>query len=219
MNYEKQRRGMVEQQLGKRGITDPLVLQAMASVEREKFVPVDMRWSAYRDGAFPIGFCQTISQPYIVALMTEAAQLNGGERVLEIGTGSGYGAAVLANIVDKVITIERLDELVKRAENLLREIGYSNVKVLCNDGSKGCPGFAPYDAILVTAGGPEVPASLREQLAVGGRLIMPVGSSETFQSLLRITRRAEEEYEEEDLGPVRFVPLIGEEGWPSESVR
>lgn len=213
MDYEKQRKKMVERQLERRGIADPLVLEAMRSVPREKFVPVEARWMAYRDGAMPIGFGQTISQPYIVALMTEAAQLKGGERVLEIGAGSGYAAAVLAKIADKVITIERIDSLAKRASKILRELGYANVEVISADGTKGCAEHAPYDAILVTAGGPEVPASLREQLAVGGRLVMPVGKSETFQSLLRVTKRSEEEFDEEDLGPVRFVPLIGEEGW------
>ncbi len=213
MDYDKQRRRMVDEQIAERGIDDARVLAAMASVEREKFIPPDLRDLAYQDGPLPIGCGQTISQPYMVALMTQALRLKGGEKVLEIGTGSGYAAAVLGEIAGEVVTIERKQELADRAREKLTEMGYANIHVIAGDGTRGCAEKAPFDAIVVTAGGPLVPQSLRDQLKVGGRLVIPVGSEETFQTLIRITRRTEDEYDEERLCLVRFIPLIGAEGW------
>ncbi len=214
MDFEKLRHRMVDEQISRRDIRDPLVLAAMRKVERDKFVPAEFRNLSYGDGPLPIGCNQTISQPYMVAMMTEALQLKGGEVVLEIGTGSGYAAAVLAEIVRKVVTIERLEELADRARALLAELNYDNVTVIMGDGTKGCPSRAPFDGIVVTAGGPEVPQSLRDQLKISGRLVIPVGACETIQTLLRVTRVNEEEFTEEKLCGVRFVPLVGEEGWP-----
>jgi protein-L-isoaspartate(D-aspartate) O-methyltransferase len=207
---------MVDLQIAGRGIKDELVLAAMRKVPREKFVPADLRSLAYGDGALPIGCGQTISQPYIVALMTEALKLKGGEKVLEIGTGSGYAAAVLAEIAGEVITIECVTELADGARRTLAELGYTNIEVIEGDGTKGHKPSAPYDAIVVTAGGPDVPRSLRNQLKVGGNLVIPVGASHTVQSLLRITKNGVDDFSEEDLCGVRFVPLIGEEGWDKD---
>jgi protein-L-isoaspartate(D-aspartate) O-methyltransferase len=176
----------------------------------------EMREFAYADSPLPIGEGQTISQPYIVAYMTEALELEGGERVLEVGTGSGYAAAVLARIAGEVYTIERHPSLAKTAEATLRRLGYENVQVIEGDGTKGWPDAAPYDAIVVAAGGIEVPPALRSQLAVGGRLVIPVGPTPREQRLVRVTRVGEDQYEEEELLPVRFVPLIGERGWPED---
>jgi protein-L-isoaspartate(D-aspartate) O-methyltransferase len=203
---------MVAQQIAARGVRDPLVLRAMRKVPREAFLADELREFAYEDSPLPIAEEQTISQPYIVAYMIEALGLRGGERVLEIGTGSGYAAAVLAEIADEVYTIERHRSLAERARRLLAELGYSNVHVIHGDGTKGWPETAPYDAIVVTAGGPAVPASLREQLAIGGWLVIPVGPVGD-QRLVRVTRTADDQYREEKLAGVRFVPLIGEEGW------
>ena len=206
-----QREAMVAQQIAARGVRDPLVLRAMRKVPREAFLAEELREFAYEDSPLPIAEEQTISQPYIVAYMIEALGLRGYERVLEIGTGSGYAAAVLAEIADEVYTIERHRSLAERARRLLAELGYSNVHVIHGDGTKGWPEAAPYDAIVVTAGGPAVPASLREQLAIGGRLVIPVGPVGD-QRLVRVTRTADDQYREEKLAGVRFVPLIGEEG-------
>jgi protein-L-isoaspartate(D-aspartate) O-methyltransferase len=208
----RQRERMVTQQIARRGIRDPKLTGAMQSVPREKFVPDDLAEFAYEDSPLPILENQTISQPYIVALMSEALELDGQERVLEIGTGSGYSAAVLAEIASEVYTIERHRTLCESARDRLEKLGYRNVQVRCGDGTKGWPEEAPFDAITVTAGGPAVPESLREQLAVGGRLVIPIGA-EGVQRLLLVRRSAEDRFDEEDLGPVRFVPLIGEEGW------
>lgn len=215
MPFTRNRLRMVEDQVVVRGVDDPLVLSAMRKVQREKFVPAIERSVAYLDGPLPIGFGQTISQPYIVALMTEALQLKGGERVLEIGTGSGYAAAVLAEIADEVITIERFTGLADRAKSVLSTLGYDNVAVVAGDGTKGYPDRAPYDAIVVTAGGPSVPKSLCGQLKIGGRLVIPVGTAETFQTLVRVTKVSNEDFRKENLCEVRFVPLVGEEGWHS----
>lgn len=213
MDFKQRRRYMVDEQVFGRNVSDPLVLVAMRKVERHKFVPAEYLDLAYSDQPLPIGSDQTISQPYIVAMMIEALQLKGGEKVLEIGTGSGYAAAVLAEIADRVITIECIEDLSNRARNLLTELGYDNITALTGDGSRGCEEQAPFDAIVVTAGGPEVPQSLRNQLRSSGRLVMPVGPSETFQLLVRVTKLEPEEYREESLCEVRFVPLVGEEGW------
>jgi protein-L-isoaspartate(D-aspartate) O-methyltransferase len=169
---------------------------------------------AYEDGALPIGEEQTISQPYVVAVMTEALGLRPDDRVLEIGTGSGYAAAVLATIAAEVYTIERLEGLAESARRRLAELGYANVQVRHGDGSLGWPEHAPYDAIVVTASGPDVPTALLNQLAVGGRLVMPVGSKFGRQRLVRIQRTAADSYRRENLEGVVFVPLIGAQGWP-----
>ena len=205
---------MVERQLASRDIVDPLVLSAMGHVPRERFVDSDFKSSAYQDGPLPIGCGQTISQPYIVALMTQALELKGGENVLEIGTGSGYAAAILAEIAGKVTTIEYLAALKQEAENRLDTLGYKNIVVIHGDGTKGYPPNAPYDAIVVTAGGPQVPESLKLQLKIGGRLVIPVGASTSLQSLIKVTRQNQKTFYDEDLCGVRFVPLVGEEGWP-----
>jgi len=204
---------MVEQQVASRGVGSKLVLDAMRRVPRELFVPGPLRDLAYADGPLSIGEGQTISQPYIVALMVEALCLYGGEKVLEIGTGSGYAAAVLAEIAGQVYTIERIGQLAQKAETVLEEIGYDNVQVIEGDGTLGWPQQAPYDAIVVTAGGPEIPESLKNQLKAGGRLVIPVGADMYNQELLRVTRVSESEFRSENLEYVRFVPLIGAEGW------
>jgi protein-L-isoaspartate(D-aspartate) O-methyltransferase len=212
-DFETLRRLMVEHQLERRGIADPLVLAAMGKVPREAFVPPELADEAYADGPLPIGEGQTISQPYIVALMTEALELRGGERVLEIGAGSGYAAAVLAEIAAELFTVERHARLAEEAAARLAGLGYDHVQVRVGDGSRGWPEHAPYEAIVVAAGAPEVPEALKEQLAVGGRLVIPVGRGRTLQDLLRLRRLSETEYQREELGGVRFVPLVGEEGW------
>ena len=211
--FESQRASMVDYQLRARGIESPLVLEAMGRVAREHFVPERMRDCAYDDGPLPIGAGQTISQPYIVALMTEALDLEGGERLLDIGTGSGYAAAVLGCIAGEVFSIERIQELADRAAGVLVSEGIDNVEVRCGDGTMGWPEHQPYDGIIVAAGAPAVPDSLKRQLAFGGHLVIPVGSEHSVQSLIRVTRLAEDEFRTEDLGSVRFVPLLGEQGW------
>ena len=213
-SFAEARRLMVETQVAARGVRDSAVLDAMRVVPREAFVAERLKPFAYDDGPLPIDEGQTISQPYIVALMTQAVQPRPGERVLEIGTGSGYGAAVLARIAADVYTVERLAGLADSARRRLADLGYGNVHVLHGDGTLGWPEHAPYDAIVVTAGGPKVPPPLLEQLAVGGRLVMPVGSSPRFQKLVRVTRTGAERYDHEELEEVAFVPLIGKEGWP-----
>ncbi|MEX1032218.1 MAG: protein-L-isoaspartate(D-aspartate) O-methyltransferase, partial [Cellvibrionaceae bacterium] len=211
--FDKQRQAMVEQQLRGRGIRSRVVLEAMAKVHRESFLPEHMREFAYQDSPLPIAEDQTISQPYIVGFMLDGLDLRGGERVLDVGTGSGYAAAVLAEITAQVITIERHKPLADRARAILHDLHYNNVEVIHGDGSMGWPSNAPYDAILVAAGGPEVPRALKEQLSIGGKLIIPVGSSASRQSLMRITREGESDYHEEHLIDVRFVPLVGKSGW------
>jgi protein-L-isoaspartate(D-aspartate) O-methyltransferase len=203
---------MVEVQIEGRGVHDPAVLAAMARVPREAFVPDDLARLAYADRPLPIGAGQTISQPYIVAAMTEALRLQPRDRVLEVGTGSGYSAAVLATIVAEVFTIEVVEDLAESARRRLGDLGYANVHVRHGDGSVGWPEHAPYDAIVVTAGSPDVPPSLLRQLAIDGRLVMPVGPLRS-QRLIRIVRSGEDTYEREVLEEVAFVPLIGAEGW------
>lgn len=205
--------------LKRRGIADQAVLDAMAEVPREKFVGVDLAEFAYDDTPLPIEEGQTISQPYIVAAMTEALQLEPDDKVLEIGAGSGYAAAVLSRIAKQVYTIERHRALAHQAQERLDDLDYDNAEVLVGDGTLGWPEHAPYDAIIVTAGGPEPPRSLIEQLAIGGRLVIPTGPTLNQQKLLRLTRVGEDEIETEELGAVRFVPLIGEEGWEDETAR
>ncbi|TKT69737.1 protein-L-isoaspartate(D-aspartate) O-methyltransferase [Aquamicrobium sp. LC103] len=204
---------MVKHQLEQRGISDKRVLRAMRRVPREKFIPDHLRDLAYEDGPLPIEEGQTISQPYIVAFMAEAGELKPGDKVLEIGTGSGYAAAVMAEIAGRVITIERHAALAEKARQRLSDAGYANVDVRTGDGTLGLPGEAPFDAIIATAGGPRVPEAWKAQLAVGGRIVVPVGQSRSMQDLVRLTRIGDDEFRREPLGPVRFVPLIGEEGW------
>lgn len=199
--------------LARRGIKDKRVLEAMEIVPREAFVGFHQADFAYDDNPLPIEEGQTISQPYIVALMTEAMKLEPEDTVLEIGSGSGYAAAVLSRIVKQVYTVERHPVLAKLARERLGRLGYDNVTVLCGDGTLGWPEHAPFDAIVVTAGAPSIPQSLVRQLAIGGRLVIPAGASLHRQKLLRITRVSDDETETEDLGGVRFVPLIGDEGW------
>jgi len=206
---------MVQRQIAGRGVRSEKVLDAMRKVPRERFLPNGQAAWAYDDAPLPIGDGQTISQPYIVAYMTEALLLEGGEKVLEIGTGSGYAAAVLAEIAADVYTIERIDGLAIMARVVLDKLGYQNVHVRQGDGTLGWPEHAPFDAIVVTAGGPDVPDPLKRQLKIGGRLVMPIGKTTWFQELVRVTRITEADFDTEYLVPVRFVPLIGEEGWDS----
>jgi protein-L-isoaspartate(D-aspartate) O-methyltransferase len=214
------REEMVERAIKGRGVRSELVLNAMREVPREAFLPAQLHEFAYEDAPLPIEAEQTISQPYIVAFMTEALGLDGGETVLEIGAGSGYAAAVLSKVAGEVYTVERIGQLAEKAASTVADLGYHNVHVLHGDGTKGWPEYGPYDGIIVAAGGPSVPESLKEQLKVGGRLVIPVGNDPTVQELVRVTRLANDEYKREDLADVRFVPLIGEEGWaPSERGR
>jgi protein-L-isoaspartate(D-aspartate) O-methyltransferase len=212
-DMQRRRQEMVRYQLLERDIDDPAVLEAMARVPREEFVPEDMRDVAYADSPLPIGSEQTISQPYVVALMIEALELSPGDRALEIGTGSGYAAAVLAQVADEVYTIERHKELAEVAARRFHRLGYDNIHVRQANGTLGWPEHAPYDAIVVTAGGPRVPDPLREQLAVGGRLVIPIGPTHHAQELIRLRHTAPGQFRREDLGAVRFVPLVGEAGW------
>lgn len=202
---------MVERQLAARDIADPHVLRAMGEVPRELFVPENMREFAYEDGPLPIGSGQTISQPYIVAMMIQAAEISPGDRALEVGAGSGYAAAVMSRIAGQVFAIERHEQLAGTATERIERLGYDNLSIICGDGSEGLPGEAPFDAILVAAGGDKVPEPLKQQLAIGGRLVIPVGG-EHMQSLLCVTRTGANEWSEQDLGGVRFVPLIGVHG-------
>jgi len=210
---ETLRERMVREQIAARGVRDPRVLEAMRRVPREQFLRESLEEFAYQDTPLPIESDQTISQPYVVAYMTECLRLTGGERVLEIGTGSGYAAAVLAEIAAEVYTVERYANLAESSRERLARLGYTTVHVLCGDGTRGWLEHAPYDAIVVAAGGPEVPVSLREQLAVGGRLVIPVGPTARLQKLVRVTRVAEHRFEQEELLEVAFVPLVGAEGW------
>ncbi|MDX1551301.1 MAG: protein-L-isoaspartate(D-aspartate) O-methyltransferase [Marinobacter sp.] len=205
--------------LASRGIMDQRVLEAMKEVPREAFVRPDQAAFAYEDRPLQIEEGQTISQPYIVALMTEAMQLKPDDTVLEIGTGSGYAAAVLSRIAKKVFTVERHRLLANLAQERLSKQGYNNVTVLCGDGTLGWPEHSPFDAIVVTAGAPRVPQALVRQLAIGGRLVIPAGPGLHYQQLLRITRTSDDETETEKLGDVRFVPLIGEQGWQDKEDR
>lgn len=204
---------MVVHDIEGRGVEDALVRTAMRKVPREAFVPKELREFAYDDSPLPIGSEQTISQPYIVAFMIEALQLKGGERVLEIGTGSGYAAAVLSLIAAAVYTVERLKPLAAQAKKTLIALGYANVHVRQGDGTLGWPEHAPYDGIVVAAGGPQVPEALKQQLAIGGHLVIPVGANEDTQRLVRVVRLSEAEFSSEEICSVRFVPLIGAQGW------
>jgi len=214
--FEKQRLKMVNSQIRARGISDLRVLQAMEKVPRHLFVDEGLTEQAYNDNPLPIDEGQTISQPYIVALMTEALELKGGEKVLEIGTGSGYQAAVLAELGARVFSIERLASLAANARKLLYSLNYFTVAIRVGDGTYGWREEAPFDGIIVTAGAPDIPAILVEQLTVGGRLVAPVGDRYS-QSLIKLTRLSEDtgDVKREELGGCRFVNLIGVYGWKS----
>src|SRR4051812_42271856 len=212
-DFAARREEMVERQLKRRGIKDRRVLDAFREVPRELFVPDKLRDLAYEDGPLPIEAEQTISQPYIVAFMIDAAGLAPGDRVLEIGAGSGYAAAVMSRIAGEVAAVERQAALVPLARERMARLGYDNVRIVEGDGSIGLPAEAPFDAILVAAAGSHVPDALKEQLAPEGVLVMPLGAPDDLQKLVRVTRTGADTYEQEDLGPVRFVPLIGREGW------
>ncbi len=207
----QQRERMVKEQLSARDVTDERVLQAMLAVPRHLFVPRDVQHLAYADAPLPIGEKQTISQPYIVALMTQLLELKGDEKVLEVGTGSGYQAAILAHLARQVYTLERIPKLAQQARKVLRKLALQNVEVIEGDGSQGLPEHAPFDAIVVTAAAPRVPEPLKQQLAEGGRLVLPVGSR-VGQILERWVRKGED-YEVERIAPVAFVPLVGTHGW------
>jgi protein-L-isoaspartate(D-aspartate) O-methyltransferase len=208
------REDMVEQQLRARGVRSPAVLAAMRAVPREAFLPETLRKYAYEDVPLPIDAGQTMSQPYIVAMMVEALDLQSGDKVLEVGTGSGYAAAVLAQMGGEVYTVERIGALAEQAAAALK--AYDNVHVRQGDGTLGWPEQAPFDAIIVAAGGPDVPDTLKRQLKPGGRLVIPVGSSQREQALVRVTRAGPDEFKTEELMDVRFVPLVGKEGWVTE---
>jgi len=209
--YSQERKRMVVEQIASRGLRDPRLLAVMEAVPRHRFVPSDhLNW-AYADGPLPIGFGQTISQPYIVAFMTDALHLIGSERVLEVGTGSGYQAAILGQMAAEVHTVEFIPELAAQAERVLQELGFTNVHVHSGDGSLGWPEAAPYDSILVAAAAPRLPQPLMDQLAEGGRIILPVGSR-GFQQL-EVWERRGKKFKHEASIPVAFVPLHGEHGW------
>lgn len=207
------RKRMVERQIRSRGVRDVAVLEAMGTVPRERFVRADQREFAYDDTPLPIDEGQTISQPYIVAVMVEALALKPTDRVLEVGAGSGYAAAVISRIAKHVYAIERHRKLAERARERMVSLGYENVEIVAGDGTLGWVENAPFDAIAVAAGGPEIPQPLLEQLAIGGRLVIPVGDGARTQELMRVTRTGEHEFEEASLGRVQFVPLIGSAGW------
>lgn len=209
MNFEDTRHRMVVHQLDRRGIHDPRVLEAMSWVPREEFVPPELLDLAYEDGALPIGHEQTISQPYTVAFMCQEARLSADDKVLEIGTGSGYGAAVLSQLVREVHTIERIESLFCEARERLARLGYHNVHCYLDDGTLGLPAEAPFDAIICTAGAERLPAAYQRQLVDGGRLVIPVGPP-GHQQMLRLTRRGDG-WDRDNLGSFGFVPLVGGE--------
>lgn len=212
--YTLARERMVSDQIAPRRIDDERVLAAMRTVPRHRFVPPDLQHLAYADAPLPIGHRQTISQPYIVALMTSLLELKESDKVLEVGTGSGYQAAILAEIASQVITIERIGELAEKARALLEELGLQNVEVVEADGSLGLEREAPFDAIIVTAAAPKVPEPLKLQLAEGGRLVLPVGGR--GGQILEVWRRDKDRFDTERVAPVAFVPLVGDQGWESE---
>jgi protein-L-isoaspartate(D-aspartate) O-methyltransferase len=212
-DFAARREEMVERQIAARGIRNPHLLKAMREVPREAFVPPALADQAYEDMPLPIEAGQTISQPYIVAVMIAAAGVAPGGKALEIGAGSGYAAAVMSRIANRVIAIERHGELAALAEARMRQLGYDNVRIVHGDGSAGMKEEAPFDAILAAASGSHVPECLKLQLSIGGTLVMPIGEPGAVQSLVAVTRTGDEAYRTQQLGPVRFVPLIGEHGW------
>ena len=212
-DFTAQREAMVDRQLKRRGITDQLILDAFLKVPREAFVSPEYAQLAYGDHPLPIEAGQTISQPYIVALMIQAAGIGPRDKVLEVGAGSGYAAAIISRLAGQVLAIERQHELVEVARERISRLGYNNIEILEGDGTKGCPDHAPFDAILAAASGSHVPNALLDQLAEGGHIVMPLGSPGWAQELVRVTKRRDRSVERQNLGSVRFVPLIGEEGW------
>ena len=216
MDYSISRRKMVSEQLKPRGITDEKVLKVMSELPRHLFVDEAFHAKAYNDTSLPIGYKQTISQPYMVAFMTQSLCLTGSETVLEIGTGSGYQAAVLGKINRRVYSIERIEDLAKRARKTLDDVGCMHVNTRCGDGTTGWLEQGPFDRIIITAGAPKVPQAFLDQLAVGGWLIIPVGDADE-QSLLKIVRMNETDYSETKLLGCRFVPLIGKNGWDKDT--
>lgn len=210
MDFDSLRKRMVEEQLIPRGISNNLVLSAFNKVQRHKFVPEDLRGSAYADYPVPIGEGQTISQPYIVALMTESLDLKGEEKVLEIGTGSGYQAAILAEIAKEVYTIERFEDLSLKADSLLKELGYVNIKVKTGDGTLGWPEEAAFDRIIITAATPRIPLPLTEQLKEGGKIVLPLG--ERFNQVLTLSEKKDGKFISTEICGCVFVPLIGKYG-------
>ncbi len=209
--FEEERRKMVETQLIARGIADENVLEAMRKVPRHRFVPQDIMQSAYDDCPLPIGEGQTISQPYMVALMTQCLELSGDDKVLEIGTGSGYQAGILAEIASQVYTIERVEKLCNRAGEILKELGHANIQLKVGDGTEGWPEFSPYDGIMVTAGSPDIPEPLTRQLSEGGHLVIPVGGR--YSQELVVMEKKRGELKKRDLCGCIFVPLVGKHGW------
>jgi protein-L-isoaspartate(D-aspartate) O-methyltransferase len=218
-DFARARQRMVETQIERRGVRDAAVLAAMRAVPREAFVEPGSEDASYDDAPQPIGEGQSISQPFIVAAMIEAAAVRPGERILEVGAGSGYAAAVIGRIAGRVYAIERHAALATRARRRLKALGCDTIEIRAGDGTQGWPEAAPFDAIIVSAGGPRVPEALKRQLAIGGRLVMPVGAGETSQRLVKVTRLSEADYVSEDRGGVHFVPLIGAEGWPDDGLR
>lgn len=212
-DFAELRERMVRRQIAARGIRDTAILDAFRKVPREAFVSPDYARDAYDDHPLPIEAGQTISQPYIVAVMIEAAEIRRRDRVLEVGAGSGYAAAVMSCIADEVIGIERHPDLVEVARRRLKRLGYDNVRIVEGDGTRGCPEEAPFDAILAAASGSHIPPPLVAQLAPGGRLVMPIGDPGGIQKLVKVTKQEDGVLLRSDLGEVRFVPLIGEEGW------
>jgi protein-L-isoaspartate(D-aspartate) O-methyltransferase len=212
-DFAAEREAMVERQIAGRGIREPTILEAFRSVPREDFLSDDYRELAYGDHPLPIEAGQTISQPYIVALMIHAAEVRCGDHVLEVGAGSGYAAAVMSRVAGEVIAIERQHDLVEIAQDRMQRLGYDNVRIVEGDGTRGWPGEAPYDAILAAASGSHVPPAWLDQLADGGRIVMPVGDPGWVQKLVKVTKGPSGKLITEDLGAVRFVPLIGEDGW------
>jgi protein-L-isoaspartate(D-aspartate) O-methyltransferase len=215
-DFAREREAMIERQLKHRGITEPMILDAFREVPREAFIAGNNVHLAYGDHPLPIEAGQTISQPYIVALMIQAAGIGLRDKVLEVGAGSGYAAAVISRIAGKVIGIERQHELVEVARERLQRLGYDNVEIVEGDGTRGWRDGAPYDAILAAASGSHVPRPLVEQLAPGGRIVMPVGDPGWVQQLVKVTKNDDGTLVQQDLGGVRFVPLIGEEGWKDD---
>lgn len=209
--FDLDREDMVKNQIISRGVHSPQVLQALRDIPRHCFVPAEYQHLSYHDGPLPIGYGQTISQPYIVALMTELLELHGKEKVLEIGTGSGYQAAILSQLAHQIHTIERHEELARLAGKIIHQLNIQNVQVHVGDGSLGLAEFSPYEAILVTAAAPKIPQALLDQLTDGGRLVIPVGRR-GGQYLERWTRRGSD-FDKEKIIPVAFVPLIGKQGW------
>ena len=212
-DYRAEREAMVERHLKRRGITEQEIVDAFLAVPREAFVSPEYADLAYGDHPLPIEAGQTISQPYIVALMIQAAGIKAGDKVLEVGAGSGYAAAVISRIAGTVVAIERQHDLIALARQRLERLGYDNVEIVEGDGTRGCPEHAPFDAILAAASGSHVPKPWIEQLADGGRIVMPVGEPSWVQELIKVTKGPNGKLIQENLGGVRFVPLIGEEGW------